>query len=254
MDRPSPLGANRWSPTGSTYRCCLVICLIVSSSGGTGCTQSQMKSLLNSANNPQETPQETVEMPAVPAVKPAPPASARPSAPASVIDVDPGSGRDVTMVAGFRMRPPETFNVISEEEGNDFRSNYVHYRWERLSGGAWFIVTFLSGIDYEGSRAPNIQDKGVVQQRIQSAFARVDEKHQLRSNGSRTETVAGLSAIRTNVVGKVEGTEAVGHLYLLSDGKHWIEIVALATESNRSVLKICRESVNTLSRGPAKKR
>ena len=91
-------------------------------------------------------------------------------------------------------------------------------------------------------------------QRIKTAFARVDKKHQLRSNGSRSEKIAGLDAIRTNVVGKVEGEEAVGHLYLLSDGKHLIEIVALATESNRSVLKICRESANSLSRGPAKKR
>ena len=224
---------------------------MVSSSVGSGCTRSHIKSLLNSASDSQETPQETVEMPAAPVVKPV---AARPNAPASVIDVDPGSGRDVTMVAGFRMRPPETFNVISEQEGNDFRSNYVHYRWERLSGGAWFIVSFLGGMEYEGSRAPNIQEMEVVLQRIQPAFARVDEKHQIRSNGSRIETVAGLRAIRTNVIGKVEGKDAVGHLYLLSDGKHWIEIVALATESNRSVLKICRESVNTMSRGPAKKR
>ncbi|MDP7302513.1 MAG: hypothetical protein QGG09_05390, partial [Pirellulaceae bacterium] len=94
----------------------------------------------------------------------------------------------------------------------------------------------------------------VVLQRIRSAFARIDEKHQLRSNGSQTETLAGLRAVRTNVAGKVKGEDAIGHLYLLSAGKHWVEIVALATESNRSVLKICRESVNTLSRVPAKKR
>ena len=51
-----------------------------------------------------------------------------------------------------------------------------------------------------------------------------------------------------------KGEEAIGHLYLLRDGKYLIEIVALATEPNRGALKICRESANSLSRGPAKKR
>ncbi|MDP6059413.1 MAG: hypothetical protein QGH33_11005 [Pirellulaceae bacterium] len=254
MNRPSSPSANRWSASGSVYRCCLVMCLIGLSLPAASCKQNQIKSLLNAGNEPEATPQEKAELQAAPVVSPTPPMPARSSAPVSAIDVDPGSGRDVTMVAGFRMRPPETFNVIFEEEGEEFRSSYVQYRWERLSGGAWFIVTFLSGMDYEGSRAPRIQNERVVLQRIRSAFARIDEKHQLRSNGSQTETLAGLRAVRTNVAGKVKGEDAIGHLYLLSAGKHWVEIVALATESNRSVLKICRESVNTLSRVPAKKR
>ena len=250
---------NRSAFTG-THRFCLAVILIaVSSFLSTGCTRNQMQALLNSEDESEPATEEIVELPAAPVVKSrldelvgsSDPRS--PSASASAIDVDPGSGRDVTLAAGFRITPPATFNVISEQEGSDFRANYAEYRWERLSGGVWFIVTFLSGMDYEGDRTPKIQDERVVRQRIRSAFARVDEKHQLRSNGSQTERLAGLSTVRTNVIGQVEGEDAVGHLYLLSDGKHLIEIVALATEPNRSALKICRESANSLSRGPLKK-
>lgn len=243
----NPLAFQRLSPP-ATRIFCLTICLIATILLTAGCTQNQINSLLENANPPEDAV-ETVEAPVTPPPKKAsaPPATG----PVSAIDVDPGSGREITMQAGYRMVPPSTFNVISEESGNDFRANYATYRWERLSGGAWYIVTFLSGLDYEGDRAPKIQDERVVAQRIRTAFARVDKKHQMRSNGSQNETLAGLKAVRTNVIGKIEGEDAVGHLYLVSDGKNFIEIVAVATESNRDVLPICRETAHTLSRGPA---
>jgi hypothetical protein len=203
-----------------------------------------------------DSAEETAPMPVAPIVKPKPSTKSNGSTssePASTFYVDPGSGRDVTLLAGLRMTPPETFNVIEELEGSDFRSNYKQYRWSRLSGGAWFIVTFLSGMDYEGTRAPKILDERVVPQRIKAAFARIDENHTLRSNGSQSEQLADLTTLRTNVIGKVDGKDAIGHLYQLYDGKFLIEIVALATEPNRDALKICRESANSLSRGPAKK-
>lgn len=254
MNRSPSFGTHRWLPPGSARRFGLVACLLGASLPAVGCTRNQIKSLLKLADKSEGASQESVDTappPVVRAPSGAVPSQVRPDNPVSAIDVDPGSGREVTLAAGLRIIPPETFNVISEQEGSDFRSDYVHYRWERLSGGAWFIVTILSGLDYEGDRAPKIEDGQVVLQRVQVAFARVDEKHQMRSIGSQPEMLAGQRAIRTNVAGKVEGEDAVGHLYLLADGKHLIEIVALATESNRSVLKVCRESVATLSRGPA---
>jgi len=194
-----------------------------------------------------ETP-ETVDPPTVPQAEKSPsPATPPTNAPASAIDVDPGSGRDVSLVDGFRITPPETFNVIQEEEGSDFQSSYTHVRWERSSGGAWFIVSFLSGIEFEGARKPNIHDPQVVRQRIQAAFARIDEGHALRSNGSQKEKLAGLDAVRTNVIGTTNGQTAVGHLYLLTHGKYLIEIAALATEPQRDALKYGRESANSLT-------
>jgi len=260
MNRDSSHAVYGCWPVRTVNRFCLLMCLVGSSLLLAGCTRNQMKSLLDSVDNSAETTQETVEAPVGPVAQPQPAAQPKPAAqakranPRSDFYVDPGSGRDIKLLAGFRMLPPETFNVIEESEGDDFRSNFKHFRWERLSGGTWFIVTFLSGMDYEGARTPKIEDERVVLQRIKVAFARVDEKHQLRSNGSQTEKLAGLSTIRTNVIGKVHGEDAIGHLYLLSDGKHLIEIVALATEPNRGALKHCRDAANSLSRGPAKKR
>ena len=245
MERPFLLGTCRW---------CLAVCML-SSLVAPGCSRNQIKTLANAVQKAKGTPEEKVEAVAEASPVSAPPlpeatdqAAAASGAAESAINVDPGSGRDVKLVGGFRMTPPETFNVIFEEEGSDFRANYWHYRWERQSGGAWFIVTFLSGMDYEGGRMPNLEDERVVRQRIQTAFARVDKGHQLRSNGSQAETLAGLKTIRTNVVGKVAGEDAVGHLYLLTDGQHLVEIAALATESNRDALKACRDSANSLAR------
>lgn len=233
--------SNSWLP--------LVFMLTVVSLSALGCTRKQMKLLLNAG---KEEPEEAIAMPEVPVAKPVPAAKPKP-APTSTFYVDPGSGREAPLLGGLRMAPPETFNIIIEQEGNDFRSNWKHFRWERQSGGAWFIVTFLRGMDYEGTRAPKIQDERVVNQRIKVAFARVDKTHRLTSNGSQNEKLAGIDTVRTNVAGKVNGEDAVGHLYLLYDGKHLIEIVALATEPNRDALKHCRAAANSLARGPAKK-
>ncbi len=219
-----------------------------------GCTPNEVRSLLKAVNHAEDPPAETVEAEPPPTIETKPASNAQSSEPASSFDVDPGSGRDVMLMAGFQFTPPETFNVIEEQEGSDFRANYKHYRWSRLSGGAWFSVTFLSGLDYEGPRAPKILDQRLVPQRIKSAFDRLEQNHALRSNGSQQEQLAGLPTLRTNVIGQVDGEDAVGHLYILYDGKHLIELVALATEANRSVLKICRESANSLARGPAAQR
>ena len=248
--------AGAWPP-GTASRFGVVVCLVSALLTACGCTPNQTKSLLNAVTNSgeEEAPPQAEEIKPRPAPVLTFPSDrpAQPKRPGAAIDVDPGSGRAVSLLAGFRITPPETFNVISEQEGSDFRSSYTNYRWERLSGGAWFIVTFLSGMDYEGGRAPDIRDGKVVGERIRAALARVDEQHRMRSNGSQEETLAGLWAVRTNLTGKIAGQDAVGHLYLLTDGEYFIEIVAVATQSNRGVLKACRESVASLAREPAKR-
>ncbi len=240
----------------STYRPCLLLLTLGVALTAAGCTPRQIKSLIDSAQGSSESNRNAApEMdetgpPVAAEVTPGgaagEPADAAP--PSDSFYVDPGTGLDVELLAGFRMTPPETFNVIEEEEGSDFHATYKHFRWSRLSGGAWFIVTFLSGLDYEGPRAPKVLDKRAVAGRIKTAFARIDANHQLRSNGSQVEQLAGLATMRTNVIGQVNGQEAIGHLYALYDGKHLIEIVALATVPHRDALKICRESANSLSR------
>lgn len=253
MDNTSIVDAVRSLPGVVDLRLKLAICLIGGSSLVAGCTQSQVKSLVEAVSESEPSAAEIVNAPVAPAANPVTPASpttlpAESNELASAIDVNPGSGRDVILTGGFKITPPETFNVIEEREGSNFHEQYQEYRWERTSGGAWFIVTFLSGLGLEGAREPEIHDERFIQKRLETAFARADENHQLRSNGSQNEQLAGLSAVRTNVTGKVQGKEAVGHLYVLFDGKQLIEIVALATEANRKVLMACRKSANSLSR------
>jgi len=249
MDRPF---AHRWlTPLFGYrvigYRAALIGWLVCGSTFFAGCTQSQVETIWDTVNTSETASTETSELSDEPAASPSPNVSAPTSSSAPETYIAPGQSRDVKLSAGFSITPPETFNVIYQNEGSDFQSSYEEYRWERQSGGVWFIVTFHSGLAYEGARKPNIREERFALERIQPAFARVDEKHQLRSNGSQPESLGGLSAIRTNVYGKVKGKDAIGHLYLLFDGTHLIEIVALATESNRSVLKACRESASSLS-------
>ncbi len=190
-------------------------------------------------NQPQEPPP--------PPAAPPPPANpaARVTAPS---DIQPGSSEAVELYGDYTIEPPRAFNVFELSEGDDFRTRWVHYRWERLTGGAWFTISFFSGIDYEGKRRPDIHQQSTVDGRLRSVFARIDGKHQLYSRGIVTQKIGGQQAVRTNVAGQLAGGEAIGHLYLIDDGSYLIEIAAVATEENRGVLKDCRQAAGTFAK------